>query len=38
MIKEKVKAIWCGHCNAEIRVSGVRGCLRKTCKMKGYVE
>ena len=34
MIKEKVKAIWCNHCNAEISISGVRSFLRQTCKTK----
>lgn len=34
MIKEKIKAIWCDYCNAEISISGVRSCLRKTCKAK----
>ena len=34
MIKEKVKSIWCDHCNADISVSGVRSCLRKTCATK----
>lgn len=34
MFKEKVKAIWCDHCNAQIVLSGVRSCLRKTCQSK----
>jgi len=34
MIKEKVKAIWCDHCNTMITISGVRSCLRQTCKTK----
>lgn len=34
MFKEKVKAIWCDHCNAQIAISGVRSCLRKTCQSK----
>ena len=37
MIKEKVKAIWCDHCNAEISISGVRSCLRKDCKTKALL-
>ena len=34
MTKEKIKAIWCDHCNAEISISGVRSCLRQTCQTK----
>jgi hypothetical protein len=34
MFKEKVKAIWCDHCNAEIKLAGVRSCVRQTCKTK----
>lgn len=37
MIKEKVKVIWCDHCNAEISISGVRFCLRKDCKTKALL-
>lgn len=37
MIKKKVKAIWCDHCNAEISISGVRSCLRKDCKTKALL-
>ena len=37
MIKEKVKAIWCDHCNAEISLSGVRSCLRNDCKTKALL-
>ena len=37
MIKKKVKAIWCDHCNAEIRVPAVRSCLRKDCKTKALL-
>lgn len=28
------KRVWCDHCNAEIRIVNVRGCLRKPCKAK----
>jgi len=34
MSKDKPKSIWCDHCNAEISISGVRSCLRQTCKTK----
>jgi len=34
MFKEKVKAIWCDYCNAEIKLAGVRSCIRQTCKTK----
>lgn len=34
MINEKVKAIWCDHCNAEIKEAAVRACIRKTCESK----
>lgn len=34
MIKKKIKAIWCDHCNAQITISGVRSCIRKTCQTK----
>lgn len=39
MIEVKVnpKAIWCEHCNAEISLAGVRGCLRKTCQTKEFL-
>ena len=37
MTKEKIKAIWCDHCNAEISVAGVRGCIRKDCKTKALL-
>ena len=37
MTKEKIKAIWCDHCNAEIMPSGVRSCLRKDCKSKALL-
>jgi hypothetical protein len=26
--------IWCDHCNAEITVRGVLGCVRESCKSK----
>lgn len=34
MSKLKPALIWCDHCNAEISISGVRSCLRQTCKTK----
>jgi hypothetical protein len=34
MFNQKAKPIWCDHCNAEITLSGVRSCLRKTCQTK----
>jgi hypothetical protein len=37
MTKEKIKPIWCEHCNAEISVAGVRSCLRKDCKTKALL-
>lgn len=37
MSRTKVKHIWCDHCNAEISVAGVRGCIRKDCKTKALL-
>ena len=34
----KKKTIWCDHCNAHISISGVNGCLRRTCRTKALVE
>ena len=33
-MKREPKTIWCDHCNAEISLAGVRGCIRQTCKTK----
>ena len=27
-------SIWCSHCNAAIRPSGIRSCLRPSCQSK----
>lgn len=34
MTKAKHPPIWCDHCNTMITISGVRSCLRQTCKTK----
>ena len=30
-------SIWCGHCNAAIRPSGIRSCLRPSCQSKALL-
>jgi hypothetical protein len=37
MTKRTPPPIWCDYCNAEISVSGVKSCLRKTCATKALL-
>ena len=30
-------SIWCGHCNAAIRPSNIRSCLRPSCQSKALL-
>ena len=35
--KHDAASIWCSHCNAFIRPSGIQSCLRPSCKSKALL-